>query len=62
VLELEARLERDEISQISHTEFVDWVAEMRSTGGPLPFNDESWGFADEQLSENDPVRMPVTAS
>jgi hypothetical protein len=62
VLELEARLERDEISQISNTEFVDWVAEMRSTGGPLPFNDESWGFADEQLSENDPVRMPVTAS
>jgi hypothetical protein len=62
VLELEARLERDEISQITNTEFVDWVAEMRSSGGPLPFNDENWGFEGEQLSENDPMRMTAATS
>jgi hypothetical protein len=54
--ELDQRLERDGISQISNTEFLEWVVEMRATAGPLDFNTDDWGFRGETLPEYDPMR------
>jgi hypothetical protein len=56
VRELDQRLERDRIRRITDTEFLEWVVEMRSTSGPLAFNDDNWGFAGEPLTEYDPMR------
>jgi hypothetical protein len=60
VRELEERLERDQIRQITNTEFLEWVVEMRATGGPLAFNGADWGFAGVELPEYDPVRARQT--
>jgi hypothetical protein len=61
VRELDERLERDKIRQITGPEFLEWVVEMKSTGGPLAFNDADWGFRDESLVEYNPVEAKVTA-
>jgi hypothetical protein len=56
VRELDQRLERDRIRRITDTEFLEWVVEMRSTSGPLAFNDDNWGLGGDALSEYDPTR------
>lgn len=62
VRELEDRLERDKIRQITDTEFLEWAVEMRAMGRPLGFNGDDWGFRDVPLSEYDPMHaIAVTA-
>jgi hypothetical protein len=62
VRELDQRLERDRIRRITDTEFLEWVVEMRSTSGPLAFNDDNWGFGSEPLLEYDPMRAETVVA
>jgi hypothetical protein len=48
---LNARLNRDEIQQISNEQLFDWIIEMAQSRQSLTFNDENWGFARETFLE-----------
>jgi hypothetical protein len=53
--ELDERLARDAIPQISNDQLMGWIYEMYVTKRPIDFNGPDWGFADEDLPETDPT-------
>jgi hypothetical protein len=61
VKELNDRLERTSISQITFEELAGWIVAMRAARAPLPFNDANWGFGDAELAETDPVAAKVAS-
>ena len=52
---LSSTLARRAIPQISNESLVDLIHEMYVTRRPLAVNDASWGLAQEDLPETDPV-------
>jgi hypothetical protein len=54
--ELDQRLERDAIPQITNEQLMAWIYEMYKTKQPKQFNRGDWGFADETLPEFDPLQ------
>ncbi len=48
---LDARLAAAGVPQLSHAEFHRWALEMRRTGRPMIFNEETWGLREEALTE-----------
>ena len=54
--DLDERLERDAIPQITNEQLMDWIYEMYTTKQPIAFNRADWGFAAETLSESMPLR------
>jgi hypothetical protein len=59
--ELDQRLERDAIPQISNEQLMEWIYEMYTTHQPVPFNKDDWGFAGEELPETEPFEDRIIA-
>jgi hypothetical protein len=53
--ELDERLERDAIPQITNEQLMAWIYEMYKTRRPVRFNKKDWGFAAEVLPETAPL-------
>jgi hypothetical protein len=53
--ELDERLTRDAIPQISNEQLMEWIYEMYKTRRPVEFNQANWGFANEDLAETGPL-------
>ena len=51
VQNLNERLERAAIPQVTSEQFMLWITAMHRTNQPLPFNDDGWGFAAAKLVE-----------
>jgi len=49
--QLNDRLDRDAIPQISNEQFLDWVVQMFRQRRPLTLNEADWGLADVALPE-----------
>jgi hypothetical protein len=49
--DLNERLDRDAIPQVTNEQFLAWALEMLRSRSPVPFNGSAWGFADETLAE-----------
>jgi hypothetical protein len=49
--QLQKRLREAGVPQLEHSQFARWAIEMRKNRAPRIFNDENWGFADQQLPE-----------
>lgn len=54
---LDAQLERRAIPQLSTDQLVNWILQMYETKEPMQFNDQDWGFAAEELDEDDPYAV-----
>jgi hypothetical protein len=59
--ELDLRLERDAIPQISNEQLMEWIYEMYTTRRPVEFNRDDWGFAGEELPETEPLEDRIAA-
>lgn len=59
--ELDQRLERDAIPQITNEQLMAWIYEMYTTRRPVEFNREDWGFVGEELSETEPLHDHIVA-
>lgn len=59
--ELDERLERSAIPQISNAQLMAWIYEMYETRRPVSFNRDDWGFAAETLPETDPFERLTIA-
>lgn len=53
--DLDERLERDAIPQISNEQLMNWIYDMYTTKQPIAFNRPDWGFAAETLPETMPL-------
>jgi hypothetical protein len=59
--ELDERLAREAIPQISNEQLMAWIYEMYKTRRPVEFNRDDWGLAGEELPETAPLDVrPVT--
>jgi hypothetical protein len=59
--ELDERLERDAIPQISNDQLMGWIYDMYKTRRPVEFNRADWGFAEEELPETTPLENRTIA-
>jgi hypothetical protein len=59
--ELDERLAREAIPQISNERLMAWIYEMYKTRRPVEFNRADWGFAGEELPETAPLDARITA-
>ena len=59
--ELDERLERDAIPQITNDQLMAWIYEMYKTRSPLEFNRADWGLAGEELPETAPLENHTIA-
>lgn len=53
--DLAARISAASIRQLTWDEVVELASEMSDRGGPLDFNNDHWGFADDELPEHRPA-------
>ncbi len=59
--ELDLRLERDAIPQISNEQLMAWIYDMYKTQSPVAFNRDDWGLAGEELPETAPLEERTIA-
>ena len=52
VRELNDRLDRAAVPQVTNDQFREWILAMFRQKAPIVFNDASWGFADEVFAEH----------